>query len=311
MRVTSTEVRHARPTSLRGGGSVALISAVLLLIGGLDYATASTPVQHLYYLPIMWAAIRFGPRGGLSTALVAVVFYHLANPHLLRLGHESGDVLQIVLFLTVGAVTTALAEDAERMRLLAHTDDLTGLHNLRSFEARLAQMIDGARSRRAVVSLLVLDVDRLKAINDVHGHLAGAEAVRTVGEIIADQIAPSVVACRYGGDEFVIALPESRDRAVELAESLRAAVQRHEPSFGRLRLPAATLSISVGVTSCAVTDDRETATLGEALFQQADRALYTAKENGRNRVQLGEGPAVATLHDDVRPPQSLTGRGAR
>jgi diguanylate cyclase (GGDEF)-like protein len=280
-----------------------LIAVALLSIGALDYATASAPVQHLYYLPIMWAGIRFGRRGGLTTALVAVAFYHLANPHLL--------MLQIVLFVTVGLVTTTLAEDAERMRLLAHTDDLTGLHNLRSFEARLAQLVDGARPRRSVVSLFVLDVDRLKAINDAYGHLAGAEGVRTVGEIIADQIPPSAVACRYGGDEFVIALPDGCEGAVQLAESLRASVYRQEPILAGYRLPAGALSISIGVASRTMTSDGETATLGEELFQDADRALYAAKAEGRNRVCVTAEPAVAALQGEVRLPQPANYRGPR
>ena len=87
------------------------------------------------------------------------------------------------------------------------TDDLTGLHNLRSFEARLASLVAAARENRSELSILVLDLDRLKQLNDVHGHLAGADAVRTVGHILADRLPSEAVACRYGGDEFVIAVP--------------------------------------------------------------------------------------------------------
>ena len=79
------------------------------------------------------------------------------------------------------------------------TDDLTGLHNLRSFEERLRIMVRVARETKTPLSLLVLDLDRLKSLNDVHGHLAGAEAVRTLGEVLAARLPRESTACRYGG----------------------------------------------------------------------------------------------------------------
>jgi len=85
------------------------------------------------------------------------------------------------VFIAVGAISAKLAGVTRRLHQLAMTDDLTGLHNLRSLEARLRHMVRNARATETPLSLLVLDVDRLKSLNDVHGHLAGAEAVRTVG----------------------------------------------------------------------------------------------------------------------------------
>ena len=85
----------------------------------------------------------------------------------------------------MGLVTARLSEDARRLHRLAATDDLTGLHNLRSFELRLAGFVRRWRIDGGPLSMLVLDVDRLKALNEAHGHLAGAEAVRTVGHVLA------------------------------------------------------------------------------------------------------------------------------
>ena len=87
------------------------------------------------------------------------------------------------------------------------TDDLTGLHNLRSFEARLPELIRASREGQSAISMLVFDVDRLKSLNNRYGHLTGAEAVRTVGQLIGARLASDAVASRYGGDEFVVALP--------------------------------------------------------------------------------------------------------
>jgi diguanylate cyclase (GGDEF)-like protein len=138
---------------------------------------------------------------------------------------------------------------------------------------------------------MVLDVDRLKLINDRHGHLTGAAAVQTVGHLIATGTTADAAACRYGGDEFVIALPQvDAAQAVGTAEHLRRTVHSVAPVLAGVEFPAGTLSISVGLASQtfaagdtpnATTPDDE---VGEALFQAADAALYAAKNGGRNRV---------------------------
>jgi diguanylate cyclase (GGDEF)-like protein len=264
----------------------------LLLVFALDRATGAKPVQHLYYLPIIFAGVRFGMPGGTAAALSAIVLYHAANPHLLTFRYEESDLVQIVLFLATGLITAKLAADAERLRILAMTDDLTGLHNLRSFEARLAAMVRAAREARASVALLVLDVDRLKSLNDQHGHLTGAEAVRTVGHVIGQRLPPDAIACRYGGDEFVIAISPCTPSLVhQVAESLRRAVHANAPVLAARPFAAGTLTISVGGTCASFRhDDRSRGAparnieMGESLFRAADAALYRAKARGRNQV---------------------------
>lgn len=285
MRVTSNYILHPGVSTAHRGRYLILITTALFLIALLDHATGDFPFQHLYYLPIIFAAIRFGRRGGLIVALASVVLYHLANPRLLNLRHGEGDIVQIILFFTVGLIAAKLTDDANRMRLLAITDDLTGLHNLRSFETHLANFFTQARIKKSPLSLLVLDLDRLKSLNDHFGHLAGAEAVRTVGHLIAGHIPPNAVACRYGGDEFVIALPEHTiEQAIKVAEVLRQAVYDVQPTLVSRPFPAGTLSISVGVAGHLVCGTGGTYQQAEALFRAADRALYRAKEQGRNCV---------------------------
>ena len=273
--------------------SVAVLIALLLTFA-LDRVTGSAPVQHLYYVPIVFAAFRLGPRGGLTTALAAIVLYHLANPVLLTFRYEEADVVQITLFIAIGLVTAKLTADARRLRTLAMTDDLTGLHSLRSFEARLKKMIHDSDTAQTPLSLLVLDVDALKALNDTYGHLTGAEAVRHVGHIIGAGIPPDAVACRYGGDEFVIGIPRCAEADVEaLADDLRRAVNASAPVLDGRKFAATTLSISVGLVhrrgngtgTIAAGDGGEEAS--DALFRAADRALYVAKKSGRNRVSVG------------------------
>jgi diguanylate cyclase (GGDEF)-like protein len=274
--------------SISSVGASAALAVGLLLVCLLDRSTDSAPVQHLYYLPIICAAVRFRFLGGIAVSLAAIVLYHIANPRLLAFEHEHWDIVQIALFVAVGLITAKLTDDKRRLHTLASTDDLTGLHNLRSFEMRLAAMVRACRRASVPLAVLVLDVDRLKSMNDTHGHLAGAEAVRTVGRIIASQTPPDAVACRYGGDEFVIALPRCTEvggRA--FADGLRRAVYATAPVLAGMPFPARTLSISVGI-ACEMFGSHEErvddAGLGENLFRAADRALYQAKQLGRNHV---------------------------
>jgi len=282
--------RLPRPTA------AAILIAALAVIFALDHATDAAPIQHLYYAPIIFAALRFGQGGALLLAAAATLLYHVANPHLFSFQYEEVDVVQMALFLAVGVVAARLASDSRRLHRLAMTDDLTGLHNLRSFEQQFKVMVRAAREGGAPLSVLVLDVDELKSLNDVHGHLAGAEAVRTVGHIIAARVPDGAVACRYGGDEFVVALPDhTGPQAAEVARDLGHAVHELAPRLASHQFPTGRLSISLGAACwngadrieerTSITDDQR----GERLFTRADNALYAAKQGGRNRVCLAEG----------------------
>jgi two-component system, sensor histidine kinase LadS len=263
------------------------VTGGILLTFVLDRETGSAPVQHLYYLPIIFASIGFGVGGGLVSAAVAILLYHVANPQLLEFDYDHWDFLQMALFVVVGLITAKLVHDARLLRRLAMTDDLTGLHNLRSFEDRLASMVRAARDERSQLALLVLDVDQLKSLNDEYGHLAGADAVRTVGHIIAAQVPPEVVACRYGGDEFVVAVPSCpSSRAKDVADAIRRAVNAASPVLAGIHFPSGRLSISIGVACRSFGRDADGSNqdLGEVLFRDADAALYLAKQRGRNRI---------------------------
>ncbi len=278
-------------------GTVAVIVLALLLVFCLDWWTDTAPVQHLYYAPIVLAAVVFGWRGGMTTSLAAIVLYHLANPETLSVQYREGDVVQVGLFVAIGLVTARLVADSRRLRHLAMTDDLTGLHNLRSFETRLDAIIGEAEATGAVLSMLAIDVDRLKSLNDTYGHLTGAEAVREVGRVIAAGLPTTAVACRYGGDEFAVVLPRcGSSEAVATAGRLRSSVRAAAPTLAGCPFPAGTLSVSVGVASRSFQGGKvgagvleHPATAGETLFRAADAALYAAKAGGRNQVVADEG----------------------
>ncbi len=286
MRVTTVTIPNGFTSTSHRTRDILLISGLLLAVFLVDHASGDLPFQHLYYVPIILAAMRFGRSGGFTTALASIFFYHVANPRLMHFNLNQGDIVQMILFLTIGLVAAKLKDDSKRMEQLASTDDLTGLHNLRSFEKHLERLITQAQMTQTPLTLLVLDLDRLKSINDQFGHLAGAAAVRTVGNLIAHKVPPDGVGCRYGGDEFVIALPNhSSENGAQFAEMLCRAVRKLEPTLAGLAFPSGTLSISVGVATWT-SEPCTPAQLGENLFHRADQALYTAKEHGRNSVKV-------------------------
>jgi len=298
---TTTTVARSRvriPTTWPAGWAVAAVAVGLASTFLLDRATGAAPVQHLYYLPIIVAALRLGWSGGLLASLSAIVLYHLANPALLTFAYRESDLVQIVLFIAVGLVTARLAENGRRLHVMAMTDDLTGLHNLRSFEVQLTAMIRSARTSGAAIWMLVLDLDRLKSLNDTYGHLTGAEAVRHVGHVLATQLPRDAVACRYGGDEFAVCVIGRTEAEVRvIAERLCRGVHGSAPVLAGRAFQAGTLSISVGVAAREWAGPQSTdmvdqdVTAGESLFRSADEALYGAKSRGRNQVFVVRGAA--------------------
>lgn len=303
MHLTTAVPELNRPPRFPAPVSTAAIVGGLVAVFALDRGTGSTPVQHLYYLPIMLAGATFELIGGGLAALAAIVLYHIANPHLLTFSYAESDVVQIVLFLLVGLGTAKLTRDANRLRHLAATDDLTGLHNLRSFEARLVGLVRESREQRTPLAMFVLDVDRLKSLNDVYGHLTGADAVRTVGHILAERLPPRAVACRYGGDEFAVVIPGCPPaEARRVADDVRRAVYAIAPTLAGRAFAAGTLSLSIGASCVPPDGDGASRTwsfpdadTGETLFREADAALYRAKADGRDRVCRATGFAAGTV----------------
>lgn len=159
----------------------------------------------------------------------------------------------------------------------AARDGLTGLYNRRAFEDQLAQVL--AREDRASgrFSLVLLDLDHFKKLNDTYGHLAGDEALRVTARIVSRHLRRGDTAARYGGEELVLILPGSPEEgALRMAERIRAALAEAAIRFEDARLP---VTASFGVATWP-----EAGREGKELIGAADRALYAAKQRGRNRV---------------------------
>ena len=161
---------------------------------------------------------------------------------------------------------------------LAVTDALTGLHNRRYLETQLTGLIDQAVNRGKLLSILTLDVDYFKSVNDTYGHDAGDRVLQDVAGRIRACVRSVDLACRTGGEEFVVVLPETDLATAErIGERIRRAVasKPFNPGSGC----TLTITASLGVASIGSGDDS-----AEGLLKRADRALYRAKNEGRNRV---------------------------
>jgi two-component system, cell cycle response regulator len=160
---------------------------------------------------------------------------------------------------------------------LLNTDDLSGLYVRRKFDAEVAVQLGAARQRDAALALLVMDLDGVKRINDAHGHLFGAYVIGESGRVIGTVLGARGIAARFGGDEYVAAVPGLTAAEAEpvAAEILRAIVTHHYERDGVVLHPG----ISIGVA--AFPEDSDTA---ELLFEAADRAMYRAKQAGKGRV---------------------------
>jgi two-component system cell cycle response regulator len=175
--------------------------------------------------------------------------------------------------------TERLRDNVQASIEMAITDALTGLHNRRYMETHLSSLAEQAASRGKPLSVLVLDIDFFKSINDGHGHDAGDDVLREFALRIRKSIRNIDLACRYGGEEFVIVMPET-DMAVAtmVAERLRRAIAGEPfPIQQGMRLLDVTLSIGIA----AIGGAGDTAA---AMLKRADTALYRAKRDGRNRV---------------------------
>jgi len=168
--------------------------------------------------------------------------------------------------LRAGDLARLHARRAQEFRVVALRDSLTGLWNRRAFDDRVLDLVGDASG--TPLTMLMLDIDRFKQVNDVHGHQVGDHALQQVAECILKALRPTDFAARLGGDEFVVLLPStSLADATKVAERIRASVERDaDPAF----------TVSIGVKQCD--DDVRASILA------ADTSLYEAKGSGRNAV---------------------------
>ena len=201
------------------------------------------------------------------------------------LGRADVEFADTVVRAAVAAIRRAqmiesTRADKARFEVLALTDPLTQTHNRRALRERLTLELERARRYALHLSVLMVDLDHFKAINDSYGHVVGDEVLRGVSRVLQREARAVDVVARFGGEEFVVVLPETGEEgAVALAERIRARVEETPPvtggEYGWLRV-----TVSIGVATVPSTRVNSP----EELIAVADEALYRAKAQGRNRV---------------------------
>lgn len=241
----------------------------------------------LVALPILlktrWAVL-LGVLSGLVAA--PLVFTQYDHTTAMVIGASMG-----LTWLVSAWLVYAVTEQSRRLKDMAITDPLTGAYNRRYLELQLEQVLETWTRYQRPASVLLIDIDHFKRINDKFGHGVGDTAIKNLVEVISRNIRNVDTLCRYGGEEFVVLLAETPlSKARPVAEKLRAAVENTRV------VPEVGMTISVGVCDVSVADGVD------HWLNLADAALYLAKRNGRNRVELAESAIELTVPLDKTIP---------
>jgi two-component system cell cycle response regulator len=223
------------------------------------------------------AVVLVGEPSALDAALDAVE--HGAHD-LLRADATAGEVIaRVHAAHRAQEMQEQLLTREHDLEAMAYYDELTGVANRRFAVRQLHALLSRARRHDHDLSVILLDADRFKALNDRHGHGAGDEVLRGLAQRLCARVREEDVVARFGGEEFLVILPDTgAEGAATAAEDLRAAVAAEPFAVGRIALP---LTVSVGWATWSGEDL-------ERFIARADRGLYAAKESGRDCVKPGD-----------------------
>ena len=246
----------------------------------------ASPLLNAYLLVIITSALTLGKITTLlEMALIAACFIFLGDNssigEVFTLGYVGRLAAQLAPLLLVAYITTMFSADIRyglnKARLLSETDELTGIYNRRGFAIAVDPLMGQAVRYNRAASVLMIDLDNLKSINDRLGHEAGDRALKKVAKCIGTELRLTDVVARQGGDEFVALLSETPSQgALEVSARIRDAIAATSIEHGHETIA---LSVSIGVATYP--EDGQNI---DSLLARADRAMYMAKQGGRNSV---------------------------
>jgi diguanylate cyclase len=180
-----------------------------------------------------------------------------------------------------------LKKDFEQVKSEATIDPLTGVTNRKFFDNALSSITDEATLKGSPLSLLMIDIDRFKNFNDVHGHLIGDEVLKFVARKIKDLVKGGDLVARFGGEEFAVILPRTTlENARIVGESIRSFFPKTSLKTKKTSMVLGNITVSIGIGSFRSGESPET------LLRRTDEALYAAKEAGRNRIADDQNPLI-------------------
>jgi diguanylate cyclase (GGDEF)-like protein len=260
---------------------IAFITWTLVFTGGL-----SSPLLNTYLLPIITSALTLGKVTTFCEVLMVAACHlwlgdHASVRSILTLPFIGSLAAQMAPVLLVAYIVTMFSSDIlfglSRAKMLAETDDLTGVPNTRGFAIAASRLFGQAVRYKRPAAILMVDSDNLKAVNDKLGHPAGNRLLRQLARIIQQELRTSDIVARYGGDEFIVFLPETPLAGANVvAERIRHAMATMPLAEGAAQVEC---TVSIGIASFP--EDGSTL---DAIIARADRAMYHAKQSGRNRV---------------------------
>jgi diguanylate cyclase (GGDEF)-like protein len=263
---------------------------MIILITWVIYHTGrlESPLFSLYTLTIVTSALTLGKLATLlEVALIAACYLFLGASssleNLLSIDYLSDFMTRFAPLLLVAYITTMLSADIHnaltRLKLISQTDELTGIYNVRAFAAVLERAHREAVRYKTNYSILMIDSDNLKMVNDHYGHESGNKLIRMNVDRIQFVLRDSDVVARYGGDEFIVLLPQTGPAgALEVAERIRNAIESTPLETESKQIIA---TVSIGIASFP-----EHAGEAATVMDYADQALYKSKEQGRNRTTI-------------------------
>lgn len=262
---------------------IVFITWVLAYTGRLE-----SPLLNLYLLVIITSALALGKMATLLEMILIAVCYvwlgyperNQAQPFMTYLTTLSAQLAPIVL---VAYIATMLSADVRRaltqLRFLSETDELTGIFNVRAFSAISERMFKQAARYGRPFSILLIDSDSLKTVNDTYGHETGNQLIKATVQCIQNQLRETDVLARFGGDEFVVLLPETPSSgAAGVAARIRQSI---EDTPLPTRNKKIRMTVSIGVASYP-----EHGSELKAILEKTDKAMYRSKASGRNRVTV-------------------------